>query len=80
MLSNFHTHTYLCKHAEGTPLDYVRQARGAVIRTLTERKTQEYKALYANTQMEKLLFDKALEGLIREGFVAEQDGCYSISK
>ena len=26
MLSNFHTHTYLCKHAEGTPLDYVRQA------------------------------------------------------
>ena len=26
MLSNFHTHTYLCKHAEGTPLDYVRKA------------------------------------------------------
>lgn len=26
MLSNFHTHTYLCKHAEGTPLHYVRQA------------------------------------------------------
>jgi len=26
MLSNFHTHTYLCKHAEGTPLDYARQA------------------------------------------------------
>ena len=58
----------------------VRQARGAVIRTLTERKTQEYKALYANTQMEKLLFDKALEGLIREGFVAEEDGCYSIKQ
>jgi len=29
MLSNFHTHTYLCKHAEGTPLDYVRQAASA---------------------------------------------------
>ena len=58
----------------------VRQARGAVIRTLTERKTQEYRALYANTQMEKLLFDKALEGLIREGFVAEEDGCYSIKQ
>ena len=26
MLSSFHTHTYLCKHAEGTPLDYVQQA------------------------------------------------------
>ena len=26
MLSNFHTHTYLCKHADGSPLDYVRQA------------------------------------------------------
>ena len=26
MLSNFHTHTYLCKHAEGTPFDYVRKA------------------------------------------------------
>ena len=58
----------------------VRQARGAVIRTLTERKTQGYKALYANTQMEKILFDKALEGLIREGFVAEEDGCYSIKQ
>ena len=58
----------------------VRQARGAVIRTLTAHKTQEYKALYANTQMEKLLFDKALEGLIREGFVAEEDGCYSIKQ
>lgn len=26
MLSSFHTHTYLCKHAEGTPLDYALQA------------------------------------------------------
>jgi len=26
MLSSFHTHTYLCKHAEGTPLEYVQQA------------------------------------------------------
>lgn len=26
MLSNFHTHTYLCKHADGTPLDYVNAA------------------------------------------------------
>lgn len=26
MFSSFHTHTYLCKHAEGTPLDYVHQA------------------------------------------------------
>ena len=58
----------------------VRQARGAVIRTLTAHKTQEYAALYANAQMEQLLFDKALEGLIREGFVAEEDGCYSIKQ
>lgn len=26
MFSNFHTHTYLCKHAEGTPLDYAKAA------------------------------------------------------
>ena len=26
MLSTFHTHTYLCKHAEGIPLHYVKQA------------------------------------------------------
>ncbi len=26
LISNFHTHTYLCKHAEGRPVDYVRQA------------------------------------------------------
>ncbi|MGP1431118.1 MAG: histidinol-phosphatase [Treponema sp.] len=26
MLSNFHTHTYLCKHAEGIPRDYVQKA------------------------------------------------------
>lgn len=25
-ISNFHTHTQLCNHAEGTPLDYVEQA------------------------------------------------------
>ena len=25
-IANYHTHTYLCKHATGTPLDYVRQA------------------------------------------------------
>ncbi len=25
-ISNFHTHTYLCKHATGTPLQYVNQA------------------------------------------------------
>ena len=58
----------------------VRQARGAVIRTLTAHNNQGYAELYGNTQTEKLLFDKALEGLIREGFVAEQDGCYSISR
>lgn len=28
MLSNFHTHTYLCKHADGVPLDYVKTAEG----------------------------------------------------
>ena len=26
MFSNFHTHTYLCKHAEGTPLEYAKAA------------------------------------------------------
>lgn len=25
-ISNFHTHTYLCKHAEGRPIDYVKEA------------------------------------------------------
>lgn len=25
-ISNFHTHTYLCKHAEGRPVDYVKEA------------------------------------------------------
>lgn len=25
--SNYHNHTYLCKHAEGTPIDYVRLAK-----------------------------------------------------
>lgn len=25
-ISNFHTHTYLCKHATGKPIDYVEQA------------------------------------------------------
>ena len=56
----------------------VRQARGAVIRTLTAHNNQAYGELYGNTQTEKLLFDKALDGLIREGFVAEEDGRYSI--
>lgn len=27
LLSNFHTHTYLCKHAEGKPVDYALQAQ-----------------------------------------------------
>ena len=26
MISNYHTHTYLCKHASGKPVDYVKQA------------------------------------------------------
>ncbi|PIE98268.1 MAG: histidinol phosphate phosphatase [Treponema sp.] len=25
-MNNFHTHTYLCKHASGTPIDYVKMA------------------------------------------------------
>lgn len=25
-ISNYHTHSYLCKHAEGKPIDYVKQA------------------------------------------------------
>jgi len=58
----------------------VRQARGAVIRTLTAHNRQNYAELYGNTQAEKCLFDKALEGLIREGFVAEESGSYSINK
>lgn len=56
----------------------VRQARGAVIRTLTACGRQGYTELYRNSQSERLLFDQALAGLIREGFVAEEDGCYSI--
>lgn len=32
--SNFHTHTYLCKHAEGTPLDYVRLAKNLGYHTI----------------------------------------------
>lgn len=27
IVSNYHTHTYLCKHAEGTPVDYVKLAK-----------------------------------------------------
>ena len=27
MLTSFHTHTFLCKHAVGVPLDYVREAK-----------------------------------------------------
>ena len=27
MISNFHTHTYLCKHAEGDIKDYLEQAK-----------------------------------------------------
>lgn len=56
----------------------VRQARGAVIRSLTGQNGQAYTELYANTQTERPLFDKALEGLIHEGFVAESGGIYSI--
>ena len=26
LISNFHTHTYLCKHADGKPTDYVKEA------------------------------------------------------
>ena len=57
----------------------VRQVRGAVIRTLTAQNYQDYTELYGNTQSEKLLFDKALASLIREGFVDEKDGRYSIT-
>ena len=56
----------------------VRQARGAVIRSLTGQNGQAYTELYANTRTERPLFDKALEGLIYEGFVAESGGIYSI--
>lgn len=28
MLSNFHTHTYLCKHADGVPIEYAEAAKG----------------------------------------------------
>lgn len=28
LISSFHTHTYLCKHAEGKPVDYVKEATG----------------------------------------------------
>lgn len=56
----------------------VRQARGAVIRSLTGQNGQAYTELYANTRTEQPLFDKALEGLIHEGFVAENSGIYSI--
>lgn len=56
----------------------IRQARGAVIRCLTGQHRQTYSELYTNAQAQKPLFDKALDGLIREGFVAESDGIYSI--
>lgn len=58
----------------------VRQARGAVIRSLTAHEAQEYTALYDAVQAERLLFDKALKSLIREGFVCEKNGVYSITQ
>ena len=58
----------------------LRQVRGAVLRTLTAQNRQSYTELYGNAQSEKLLFDQALADLIREGFVAEESGCYSISR
>lgn len=57
----------------------VRQARGALIRSLTVREGQQYSDLYTGTQTEKPLFDKALADLIREGFVAEKEGKYFIT-
>lgn len=57
----------------------VRQVRGAVIRSLMARSYQDYNCLFTNIQTEQELFDKALSGLIKEGFVAEKEGCYSIS-
>lgn len=56
----------------------VRQVRGAVIRSLTAQGGQEYTALYNETKAEKALFDRALQSLIGEGFVAEEGGRYSI--
>lgn len=58
----------------------VRQARGAIIRNLTAQEGQPYYDLYTGTQTEKILFDKALTDLIREGFVAEKEGAYFIKQ
>lgn len=34
MQSNYHTHTYLCRHAEGKPIDYVKLASGKGYHTI----------------------------------------------
>ena len=57
----------------------VRQARGAVIRSLTATGAQRYGELLHYSQSDKELFEKALSGLIQEGFVAEKNGVYTIS-
>lgn len=56
----------------------VRQVRGALIRNLMADSCQEYGKLFGTLQTQKDLFDKALSGLVKEGFVAEKEGCYSI--
>ncbi|MGP1575960.1 MAG: A/G-specific adenine glycosylase [Treponema sp.] len=56
----------------------VRQARGAVIRSLTDAGAQRYEDLLLYAEADKDLFEKALSSLIQEGFVAEKNGIYTI--
>lgn len=57
----------------------VRQVRGALIRSLMAEPYQNYAALFNTAHAEKELFEKALSGLVKEGFVAEKEGQYTIS-
>lgn len=56
----------------------VRQARGAVVRSLTMHPNQTYAELLAHTQIEEKLFTQGLTALLKEGFIAENSGIYAI--
>ncbi len=61
----------------------IRQVRGALIRSLTANPAQNYEQLLtyaqADVNAEKELFTKALDGLLKESFVAECGGTYTIA-
>ncbi len=58
----------------------VRQVRGSLIRALTAQPAQTYEELAQYVQTGSNLFGKALTALMREGFVSERDGVYTIDQ